>query len=372
MRADLKTVAESGARLRRRVSSGEKQMRVAQMAVIAVAAIAIVGSGSDDGASSTTNAATPASEPAATTEAPEPTAAATIRATDVVDTLADPVPGPALQVDPQEVADAIACTDEGNAGTVLLIHGTGGDPDTSFDAGLLAVLPARGFTTCTVALPGNAVGDIQVTAEYVVEAVRQLAVDYGEPVALVGHSQGALLARWATAFWPDVESSVSMIIAIAGPNAGSPFADELCAAGCAPAMQQMRPGSALLEALDAGSSDVSVPVTAILSVQDELVPPKSASAVLGATVVTVQDICADHVVSHYGLLVNVVAVEALVSALTNGGTPDTAAIGATPCEPAVVEGTDLGAFQAAAEATYGRVLGAPPVAQEPPLAAYAE
>lgn len=352
------------------------------IAVIAVAAIAVAGCGSDDdGAASITTAAPPTSEPAATTEAPEPTAAATTEAAttevgttepaEVLDTVVETVAGPVLQVDPQDVAAAIACTDEGTAGTVLLIHGTGTDPDASFDPSLRVVLPARGFTTCTVALPGNAVGDIQVSSEYVVEAVRQLSDGYGEPVALVGHSQGVLQARWATAFWPDVEDSVSMIVAMAGPNAGSPAADALCAAGCATALQQMRPGSALLQALDARAGDVGVPVTVIRTLQDEFVPPESASAVAGATVITVQDICAEQVVSHAGLLADVVAVEALVSTLMNGGTPDLAAVAATPCDPAVADGADLEALLAAGEASFGPVLAAAPVTNEPPVADYA-
>lgn len=347
------------------------------IAVITVAAIAITGCGSDDDdAASVTTATPPTSEPAATTEAPEPTAAATTEAATTepaedVDTLDEAVAGPAVQVDPQDVAAAIACTDEGTAGTVLLIHGTGSDPDASFDPSLRAVLPARGFTTCTVALPGNAVGDIQVSSEYVVEAVRQLSDEYGQPVALVGHSQGVLQARWATAFWPDVASSVSMVVAMAGPNAGSAAADALCAAGCATALQQMRPGSALLQALDARAGEVGVPVTVIRTLQDEFVPTESASAVPGATVITVQDICADNVVSHAGLLADVVAVEALVSTLINGGTPDLAAVAATPCDPAVADGTNLEALLAAGEASFGPVLAAPPVAEEPPLADYA-
>jgi hypothetical protein len=114
-----------------------------------------------------------------------------------------------------------------------------------------------------------------------------------------------------------------------------------------------------------------VPVTVIRTLQDEFVPPESAAALPGATVVTVQDICADQVVSHAGLLADVVAVEALISALTNGGTPDLDAVAATPCDPAIADGTDLAALLAAGEASFGPVLAAPPAAEEPPLADYA-
>lgn len=341
---------------------------VRPVAVLVAAGLVLAACGDDDTdteAAATTEAA--ADEPTTTTAAP-PTAAPETTTTEA----AAPPTGPELTVDPAEVAAATECLEPtGDAGPVLLVHGTGSTPAESFDPSLRATLPELGHEVCTVALPDRSVGDIQLSSEYVVAAVRAIAERTGRPVALVGHSQGVLQVRWAVAFWPDVAEQVSMVVAMAGPNAGSPAADALCAEGCAAALQQMRPGSALLAALDAAWADVVVPTTVIRTVQDEFVPPDSAAAVPGAAVVTVQDVCPDREVSHAGLLADTVAHAALRSALAHDGTPAAPDVAAVDCASVVEPGADLEALLAAGQASLGPVLAAPPVAEEPPLAAYA-
>lgn len=167
------------------------------------------------------------------------------------------------------------------------------------------------------------------------------------------------------AHWPDVADATSMLVAIAGPNAGSPTAGALCAEACAPALWQMLPGSALLAALDEAWDPGAIPVTAIRSLQDEFVPPESAAAIPGATVITVQDHCPGRPVSHAGLLADPVAYAAVASALAGGGTPDPAALDGVGCEQTTVAGMDMAALDAAAAASLTAVLGAETVPAKP-------
>jgi triacylglycerol lipase len=306
----------------------------------------------------TTSPATTAAqmEAPATTEPPATTAPATGAAA-----LTD------LTIDPADALAALECDGEGTP--MLFVHGTGSSPEESFGPGFAAAIAAAAGDTavCTIALPDRAVGDIQVSGEYVAVALAELASSSGGPVPVLGHSQGVLVARWAIAHWSPV-ASASMLVAVAGPNAGAPVVDGLCAAGCAASLQQMRPASAFLAALDAAWSDVEVPVTVIRSLTDEFVPADSAAAVAGATLVTVQDVCPASTTTHAGLLADAVTVAAAVSALENGGVADPSSLGSELCAPPT--DIDAAAVAAAGDAAFGAVLTAPVVTEEPPLAPY--
>jgi len=338
--------------------------------VALIVALAALGACTDDGsgtsAGSSTPVATAAGSVAADTAAPTTTAPATAAPTTSAPTTTVPDPL-ALTEDPAALDAALACQgDTAASSTVLLVHGTGSTPDESFGSGFLRTLPGEGYRVCTVALPGRAVGDIQTSAQYVVAAVRALRQERNQQVAIVGHSQGVLVSRWAIAQYPDVAADTSMLIAIAGPNAGAPVIDGLCAQGCAAALWQMRVGSAFLAALDDAWAGVDVPVTAIRSTTDEFVPADSAASIGGA-VVTIQDVCPDRAVTHAGLLADSVAYAAVLDALANGGTADRADLSADLCTQPTPAGMDAEALAAAGNAAFGAVLAAPPVTSEPPV-----
>jgi pimeloyl-ACP methyl ester carboxylesterase len=351
-------------------------------AIVAAVALTAVACGDDDtsdgagpattDAAETTEAPTAAEEPVAT-EAPatteEPVATEAPATTDAPDTTEAPesegVDLSDLAVAAADLEASVACGAAGDAGTLLLVHGTGSTPAETFGPSLSATLPPFGYEVCTVELPGRSTVDIQDSTEYVVGAIRTITARTGEPLALVGYSQGVLQSRGALAFWPDIADDVAMLVAIGGPNAGTPAVEALCAEGCVPALWQMAPGSGFLTALDAAWSESTVPVTAIRTLTDEFVPPESGAAIPDATVVTIQDWCPDRAVSHGAQLIDPIAHAGIVSALANGGTATEADLEAVGCDETVVAGSDLDGIETAAADAFGAVLGGEFVDAEP-------
>ena len=68
--------------------------------------------------------------------------------------------------------------------TVLLVPGTATTPDTAFSWNHQPALEAMGWPYCTVELPESAMADAQVSAEYIVHAIRQMARVSGRRVAV--------------------------------------------------------------------------------------------------------------------------------------------------------------------------------------------
>src|SRR6476646_7624743 len=150
---------------------------------------------------------------------------------------------------------------------VLLVHGTFADSAINWSWNYKKVLPKRGITACTVDLPNLSAGDIQVSTEYVVAAVRSIARRSGRKVALLGHSQGGLEIRWALKWWPDIRTLVSDAVLLVTPNHGALYPDNTCTApgACAASLFQMRSSSAFLGALNAGGEAIGkVPYTAVV------------------------------------------------------------------------------------------------------------
>jgi hypothetical protein len=56
---------------------------------------------------------------------------------------------------------------------VLLVHGTGLNADESWDWNYELALPPSGYDWCAVTLPDRALGDIQVSSEYVVYGIER-------------------------------------------------------------------------------------------------------------------------------------------------------------------------------------------------------
>jgi hypothetical protein len=82
-------------------------------------------------------------------------------------------PGPPLGVSQATLDASLVCKPsvDGAAVTpVLLIHGTGSDPDHNFSWNWQPALDSLGIPWCTVALPESGMDDIQRAAEHVVSA----------------------------------------------------------------------------------------------------------------------------------------------------------------------------------------------------------
>jgi triacylglycerol esterase/lipase EstA (alpha/beta hydrolase family) len=241
--------------------------------------------------------------------------------------------GPPLRTPEDVLAAALSCTPaERPAGreSVLLVHGTGATAAENWGWNYARVLPALGFTTCTVELPNRALGDVQRSAEYVVHAVRAMAAATGRDVDVVGHSQGGLEPRWAVRWWRDVRAAVDDLVVLGTPNHGTAMANVVGAAGCTGSCLQMQVGSAFLTALNEGDeTPVGVDHTSVWTVTDELVQPSwpaaAATAHLdGAWNVPVQALCPGRPVEHLGLVADAVVHDAVVDALVNPGGADPA------------------------------------------------
>lgn len=292
--------------------------------------------------------------------------------------------GPALESDPQAMADALECPDtfdpDDGFDPLLLVHGTFATPEENWGWNYAAALPAQGWDVCTVRLPERSNVDIQVSSEYVVYAIRQMAARSGEPVDVMGHSQGGLQPRWAVKWWPDVQAAVDDLVMLATPNHGTVPADLAYEFGCFPACYQMASQSHFIAALnrdDETPGDISY--TSLYSLTDELVQPAApdpTAAIDGAENILVQDLCPGRPVDHLGFAYDAVVYSMVIDALTNPGPADPTRFDPLTCAQVWFDGIDPSVFptlvtdNALTDAFGGGERGGP--GDEPPLKDYAQ
>jgi triacylglycerol esterase/lipase EstA (alpha/beta hydrolase family) len=252
--------------------------------------------------------------------------------------------GPAFSV-PQDLLDAsLTCTpavDGASVDPVLLLSGTGADPDEAFDWGVEPVLATQDIPTCVSVAPDHNNADIAVRGEYVAHAVRSIAERSGRKVAVVGHSQGGVVIRWALRFWPDLRPLVSDVVALGPPTEGAAPLATACTDTCSAARWQQRAGSEFLAALNSGLRTFpGIDYTVVTSATDAVVTPTPAASALpvgepgGGTVVNVavQDLCPGRPVDHVALgTSDAVALALVLDALQNPGPADVARAGTQGC-----------------------------------------
>ncbi|MBI2169653.1 MAG: lipase [Actinobacteria bacterium] len=235
--------------------------------------------------------------------------------------------GPALETPPEQLAAGLDCPDTFDDPAhqpLLLVHGTFTNAWENWSWNWQSVLTAAGWDVCAVTLPNRSLGDMQVQAEYVVAAIREMARrSGGELVDVMGHSQGALHPRWAVKWWPDVRQAVDDVVMLAGPNHGTGLASGGFPSGCFESCWQMRPGSSYLTALNADDETPGeISYTSIYTLTDELVQPQapvSTSAIDGASNVLIQDLCPGRPVDHAFLMSDHAVHDVVIDALTNPG-----------------------------------------------------
>lgn len=256
--------------------------------------------------------------------------------------------GPALSVDPALLSASLRCPGtfaHPQRPAVLLVHGTFANPEENFGWNYVRGLAAAGFDVCTVRLPNRSLDDIQIAAEYVVYAVRQMHERTGATVSMIGHSQGGLEPRWALRWWPDVLDAVDDVVMLASPNHGTMLAGNGPGPlGCFPSCWQMTPGSMFLTALNAGDEtpgDVSY--TSLYSLTDELVQPaypEATAALDGGRNILMQDVCPGRPVEHAGFAADGVAFDLAIDALSHPGPADPSRLPATACAQATFAAVD--------------------------------
>lgn len=227
---------------------------------------------------------------------------------------------PRLHIDKATLRAALHCDGPFDSGRqpVLLVHGTFTHGQENYGWNYLPELAGRGFDVCYVDLPNRAIDDIQVSAEYVVHAIRRINQLTGLKVDILGHSQGGLEPRWALKYWPSLQAKVDDLVMLATPSHGTAWA-ALPTFSCG-SCYQMSPLSRFLARLNRGDETPgSVSYTSIYSHTDEIVVPGASGALSGATNVSVQSVCLGRLVGHVGIVADRAVLHMVLDAFLNSG-----------------------------------------------------
>ncbi len=270
---------------------------------------------------------------------------------------ASAVAEPPLETDTETLDSAWACNEFENPdkNPVLLVHGTFTNGEEQWTWSYEPLLSEQGFDVCIVSYPDRGLGDLQVSSEYIVHAVRRIHALSGRPLAVIGHSQGGIEPRWAVKWWGSVRDAVDDLIMLAAPNHGTDQAENRLAllnfdgspseSQMPAAFYQMSSNANFIAALnrdDETPGDISY--TAIYTEFDELVQPvrpvPTAALEYDAEVklhhssnplvsnILIQEVCPGRLVDHLTIGVSDRAVFALVlDALNNPGPTDVARAG---------------------------------------------
>lgn len=155
-----------------------------------------------------------------------------------------------------------------------------------------------------MALPGKALGDLDVQAAALGEAVAATLRRTGAAsVDVVGYSAGGVVAR----LWVRSHGGGSLarrVITLGSPQHGTQLAalGSLVPGGCPLACQELAPGSTVLAALNEGDETPAGPEwVSIWTTHDSVVVPADSARLDGALDVTVQSVCPSDTVDHSGL-----------------------------------------------------------------------
>lgn len=296
-------------------------------------------------------------------------------------------PGPPLSVPKAELDAALACSEQRLEGAarapVLLVQGTGATAKDNWSWTYEPALTKRGIPWCQIDLPEQATQDVQRSGEFVTYAIRTMYARAGRRIAILGHSQGGMVPRWALRFWPDTRAMVDDLVGFAPSNHGTTEARDCETGGCSAASTQQSDRSAFMRALNSYAEtwrDVSY--TSIYTRIDQTVRPNddaetgSSSLRTGAgrrTNVAIQDICPNAKSEHLAIgTVDPIAYALAMDALSHDGPADPKRVALSVCAEVFHEGVDpvTGPQGAAAALASFQSYKAKTVEREPPLACY--
>jgi pimeloyl-ACP methyl ester carboxylesterase len=294
-------------------------------------------------------------------------------------------PGPPLSVPAAALKASLVCTDDvahARRPLVLLLSGTAINSHSMYGWNVERALRADQIPFCTSdqqgALQSN-MDDLQTRGEYVTYAIRTMYALAGRRIAVLGHSQGGMIARWSLRFWPDTRQMVEKVIGVAADNHGTTDAGPACTFGCSAAFWQQGPDSNFILALNSRAMTFpGTDYTEIYTNTDELVRPPAASSSLPSSPhvsnIAVQDVCPTDNPDHMLLgTVDPVAWALIVDALDHDGPADPKRISTIVCAEGAMPGVNdptLAADMAAAAVYVSQAGGYPHVPSEPPLRCY--
>ncbi len=261
--------------------------------------------------------------------------------------------GPRLSVSAADLNQALTCTGDlssGAAAPVLFLHGTTSDSQANWSWNWVRAMDLVQRPHCELDSPNNATSDIQVSAEYVVNAIRVMHQRAGKRISMVGHSQGGMVGRWALKYWPDTRLMVDDYVGLSSSNHGTDSAKLPCSApgGCSAASWQQKAGSKFITALNDGPETwPGISYTVAATRFDELVTPSTASFLKPATNVTntmVQDICPLETVDHFGMAYDNAAWLVGIDALTHNGPARLSRVNRSTCGDPLMPAVDRATF----------------------------
>lgn len=256
---------------------------------------------------------------------------------------------PRLSVEQAKLDQSLSCTEftHPDKPPVLLVHGTFTHGEEQYNWSYKPLLIERGFDVCTVTYPDRGFGDQQVSAEYIVHALRTIRARSGRKVAMIGHSQGAGMPRWALRWWPSARETVEDFVLQAGPVHGTssvganPVTGLLgTTLGLPEAMYQFAPDAqftAAVNSVDETPGDIDY--TSLYTQFDELVQPVTPvpTAALDwqqnnpkVANILLQDVCPGRIVDHVTIgLTDRLAFELTLDAITHPGPANVERAGGT-------------------------------------------
>lgn len=299
-------------------------------------------------------------------------------------------PGPALSVPQRRLAKSVQCTADATRAkrnVVLFVHGTTITPEKNFGWNWFPALDQRDWPYCSVKMPNNAMSDIQVSAEYVVFAIRHVNRISGRKVDVLGHSQGGNVPRFALRFWPDTRRMVDDYVGFAATNHGSLTVNAMCppVTGCAPALWQQTFDSNYARAMNSHQETFpGISYTNIYTRTDQFVQPNldetGTSSLHGGggkiTNIAIQDICpADLASEHIAVgSYDPTAYAIAIDALTHNGPAEPARVPTDACTQPFMPGVNPaefpGNYASAMNTIAAQIATYPHVSEEPPLKSY--
>ncbi|HEX6394274.1 MAG TPA: hypothetical protein VFZ97_12595 [Acidimicrobiales bacterium] len=306
-------------------------------------------------------------------------------------------PGPALSVPAENLAQSMRCTSdlvESGRDPILFVAPTLVNPDEAY-FGYERAFDALAIPYCTLTIPFFTTEDIQVSAEYVVYAIRTIHAHAGRRITLLGWSQGGgPEPRWALRFWPDIRPMTAKLVDLEAPNHGTVVVHDLCPGGicanplcygsCPPAIWQQADNSHFTAALNSGQETFpGISYTNIFSHTSQFVQPNlngngSTSLHFGGGAIAniaTQDICPLNVADHLAYYYDPVAYALVVDALTHNGPAQPTRIDRSVCSRLAmpyIDPTDIPTYTAHLyNAIFvDRFHNVPQTTAEPPLKCY--
>jgi triacylglycerol esterase/lipase EstA (alpha/beta hydrolase family) len=265
--------------------------------------------------------------------------------------------GPRLSVPAAQLNAALSCNGSLRGlqrDPILLVPGTTMEPQVNFAWNYERAFSRLGWRWCTVALPYDATGDIQVAGEYLVHALRTISRQSGRDVDVVGWSQGGMVPRWALRFWPDTRGLVDDLVGLSPSNHGTVVADAACGGSCNPSFHQQASRSRFLQALNSGAETFAgIDYTVAYTNVDEVVVPNAGPAASSTlrtgqgriANIALQQVCPANVADHFAIgSYDAVGYAIVVDALRNDGPAVRSRIPLTACAQPFQPGVDPATF----------------------------